>query len=75
MYRGTDVPSLTGTYLYGDYCSGEIRGFRLKHGEAAGDALLIDSGLNITSFGEDDDGEIYVITQRGRIYRLTTAAP
>ena len=75
VYRGTDVPSLTGTYLYGDYCSGEIRGFRFENGEAAGDALLIDSGLNITSFGEDQDGENYVLTQRGRIYRLIADAP
>ena len=74
-YRGADIPSLTATYLYGDYCSGEIRGFRFENGEAAGDALLIDSGLNITSFGEDQDGENYVLTQRGRIYRLIADAP
>ncbi|MCH9017443.1 MAG: PQQ-dependent sugar dehydrogenase [Chloroflexi bacterium] len=75
VYRGTSIPSLAGTYLYGDYCSGEIRGFRFENGEAAGDAMLIDSGLNITSFGEDRNGEVYVLTQRGRIYRLTAAAP
>ena len=75
VYRGTGIPSLTGTYLYGDYCSGEIRGFRFENGEARGDALLIDSGLNITSFGEDRNGEIYVLTQRGRIYRMTAAGP
>ena len=75
VYRGTDVPSLTGTYLYGDYCSGEIRGFRFEGGEADDDALLIDSGLDITSFSEDQDGEIYVLTQRGRIYRVTATSP
>jgi len=75
VYRGTSIPSLAGTYLYGDYCSGEIRGFRFENGLAGGDALLIDSGLNITSFGEDRDGEIYVLTQRGRIYRLVVDAP
>ncbi|MCI0844556.1 MAG: PQQ-dependent sugar dehydrogenase [Chloroflexi bacterium] len=75
VYRGTSIPSLAGTYLYGDYCSGEIRGFRFENGEAAGDSLLIDSGLNITSFGEDRDGEVYVLTQRGRIYRLVVDAP
>ena len=71
VYRGTDIPSLTGTYLYGDFCSGEIRGFRFRNNEATGDTLLIDSGLNITSFGEDNKGELYVLTQRGRIYKLT----
>jgi len=35
-----------------------------------GDQLLVDSGLNITSFGEDQNGEIYVLTIRGGIYHL-----
>ena len=71
VYRGKEIPALNGTYLYGDYCSGEIRGFRFQNNEATGDKLLIDSGLNITSFGEDRNGELYVVTQRGRIYKLT----
>jgi glucose/arabinose dehydrogenase len=75
VYRGADAPSLTGTYIYGDYCSGEIRGFRFENGAAAGDTLLVDSGLNITSFGEDHNGEVYVLTQRGRVYRLAEASP
>ena len=71
VYRGTGIPSLAGTYLYGDFCSGEVRRFRFQNNEATGDTLLIDSGLNITSFGQDRKGEIYVLTQRGRIYKLT----
>jgi len=67
VYRGANIPGLSGFYVYGDYCSGEIRGF---HHEA-GDSLLVDSGLRITSFGEDQTGEIYALTQSGEIHRLT----
>ncbi|MCH8296911.1 MAG: PQQ-dependent sugar dehydrogenase [Chloroflexi bacterium] len=70
VYRGSAIPALTGTYLYGDFCSGEVHGFRFENGEATGHSLLIDSGLMITSFGEDRDGEIYVLTIRGGIYRM-----
>ena len=70
VYRGTEIPRLNGTYIYGDYCSGEVHGFRIEIGEATGHSRLIDSGLNITSFGEDSQGEIYSLTRRGGIYRL-----
>ena len=61
---------MNGTYISGDYCSGEVHGFRIEIGEATGHSRLIDSGLNITSFGEDSQGKIYALTQRGAIYRL-----
>ncbi|MCH7736381.1 MAG: PQQ-dependent sugar dehydrogenase [Chloroflexi bacterium] len=70
VYRGKDIPSLTGTYIYGDFCSGEVLGFRFENGEVTGHSLLIDSGIMITSFGEDRGGEIYVVTLRGGIYLL-----
>ncbi len=70
VYRGTRIPSLAGAYLYGDFCSGEVHGFRYGNNEVIGHALLIDSGLMITSFGEDSDGEIYVLSQEGGIYML-----
>ena len=70
VYRGTEIPSLAGTYLYGDFCSGEVHGFRFENGEAVGHSLLVDSGFMITSFGEDEQGEIYALSQGGGIYRL-----
>ena len=70
VYRGTTIPSLAGTYLYGDFCSGEIHGIRFENGEVVEHNLLVDSGLEITSFGEDENGEIYVLSQNGGIYRL-----
>ena len=70
VYRGTEIPALAGTYIYGDFCSGEVYGFRFENGEVAGHSLLVDSGLMITSFGEDRDGEIYLLSLDGGIYRL-----
>ncbi|MEE8464893.1 MAG: PQQ-dependent sugar dehydrogenase [Dehalococcoidia bacterium] len=75
VYRGAGIPSLNGAYLYGDFCSGEIHAFRFSNGEVAGHRLLVDSGLSITSFGEDESGEIYVLSQDGGIYRLTMIVP
>ena len=75
VYRGTRIPSLNGTYLYGDFCSGEIHGFRIENGDVIEHRLMVDSGLRITSFGEDEKGEIYVLSQNDGIYRLIGALP
>jgi glucose/arabinose dehydrogenase len=65
VYRGRRIPSLAGTYVYGDYCSGEIFGFA---GGAA--RVLLATGLPISSFGEDHAGELYVVDLRGTVHRL-----
>ena len=70
VYRGTEIPRLHGTHIYGNYRSGKVRGFRIEIGEATGHSRLIDSDRNVTSFGEDNEGETYALTQRGGIYRL-----
>ena len=65
VYRGADMPSLEGTYLFGDYCSGEIFGFR-----DGKQTVLLETDLQITSFGEDEKGELYVINHNGSIHRI-----
>jgi glucose/arabinose dehydrogenase len=69
VYRGAAMPRLVGTYLFGDYCSGEI--FGLRQGEIV---LLLESGLRIASFGEDASGEVYVVDHGGAIYRIVGGA-
>jgi uncharacterized protein (TIGR03437 family) len=59
VYRGQRVPRLRGVYLFGDYCSGRIWGF-----DAAGLRVLLPSGFSITTFGQDEAGEIYVADAR-----------
>jgi glucose/arabinose dehydrogenase len=71
VYRGSRQSLPYGAYIYGDYCSGEI--FMFQGGPAN---VILDTNLNISSFGEDESGEIYVVGLGGSISRLAgTAAP
>lgn len=65
VYRGTQASLPFGAYVYGDFCSGEI--FMLKAGVQT---LLADTLLQISSFGEDEAGEIYVTSLSGSVFRL-----
>jgi glucose/arabinose dehydrogenase len=70
VYRGRILPSLIGTYVYGDFCSGEI--FALNKGETVNEPRQIfKSSLQISSFGEDATGELYVLDHKGGIYRIS----
>ena len=72
VYRGRRFPSLRGTYIYGDYCTGRIWGVRREAGRWV-NRLLLDSDLSISTFGEDEAGEIYAADHAGGgIYRLET---
>ncbi|MGH6899542.1 MAG: PQQ-dependent sugar dehydrogenase [Geminicoccaceae bacterium] len=68
FYRGREVPALKGTYVFGDYCSGEIFGLRKRER-----SVLLDTDLSISSFGEDAAGELYVVDHGGAIYRIEAA--
>lgn len=74
VYRGTRIPALRGAYVYGDYCSGEIFGFVPGvHGPADGARVLLATGLSISSFGQDQDGELYVVGHEGSVHRIVAA--
>ena len=72
VYRGRNLPALQGSYVFGDYCSGEIFAVPIWKGVAAGreSRVLRKSGMRISSFGEDEAGEVYVIDHRGGLNRL-----
>ncbi len=70
VYRGSRVPSLRGAYLYGDFCSGRIWGLVYDGQEVSDNRLLLDSSLRISSFGEDEAGELYILSFDRKIYRL-----
>ena len=56
VYRGSAIPGLGGRYLFGDECSGRIR--VLTPGpDAANTSILLSTNLQLTSFGQDDQGE------------------
>jgi len=74
VYRGRNSASLRGMYLYGDYCSGKIWGVR-READAWVNRLLLDSDLTISTFGEDENGEVYVADHpRGDVYRIQASS-
>jgi glucose/arabinose dehydrogenase len=70
VYRGDQITSLQGYYIYGDYCSGDIWALAYDGNVVIENILLVDSGLNITSFGEDLAGNLYILDRGGGIYTL-----
>lgn len=74
VYRGKKMPNLCGVYIYGDYGTGHIWGMRTDGKKIIKHKLLIkSSGLNIASFGEDEDGELYVVDLNGTIAQIVAA--
>lgn len=71
VYRGSTMPEIAGHYFYSDYCLGYLKSFRYDNGTAA-DARTWSVGSlgNITSFGEDASGELYMTSSNGRVYKL-----
>ncbi|MBN2550907.1 MAG: PQQ-dependent sugar dehydrogenase [Anaerolineales bacterium] len=71
VYRGTSLPAMQGVYLYGDYCSGNIWGLKQSANGSWENRLLFQGIGAISSFGEDEAGEVYLVDHRGNIFRLT----
>jgi len=72
VYRGSDFPDLVGQYIFGDFVTGRI--WRVPADAAQGTAPveLARTMLNISSFGEGTDGELYVVDYRGGLYRIVS---
>ena len=60
VYRGEASPSLMGGYIFGDFCSGTIWGIDAGSRDFTEPVELLQSGLSISSFGLDEDAELYV---------------
>ena len=70
VYRGTRLPDLVGAYVYGDWSTGRVWGIKHDGKKAAWHRELVDTPFNITGFGTDHAGELYVIDQVSGFYRL-----
>jgi glucose/arabinose dehydrogenase len=68
VYRGQRATLPLGSYVYGDFCTGEL--FLLQGGAQS---VLQDTTLNVSSFGEDEAGELYVVGLGGTVHRLSTS--
>ena len=72
VVRDPGLPSLSGRYLYGDFCDGRVRAARLSAGGAEGDrALDLPRVGSISSFGDDGRGRVYVTSLDGPVFRFT----
>jgi uncharacterized protein (TIGR03437 family) len=75
LYRGKRWPALRGWYIFADYCSGNLWALQLQNSAAAAQ-IVMRSGFNITSFGEDEQGELYFADAgEGAIYQLASGNP
>ena len=72
VYRGSRFPALRGLYLYGDFCTGTVWALAQEDGTSA---VVGQTGLSISSFGEDESGELYITDLRaGSVYLVTGRA-
>jgi glucose/arabinose dehydrogenase len=73
VYRGSAAPRLRGRYVYADFCSGELFAFPAGEAQQTGSQtrLLLKTRMRISSFGTDEEGELYVIDHAGGVLRLT----
>jgi len=70
VYRGSAIPALAGTYFYGDLCLKFVKTFNKQSGQFTDPPGLQQTGQSITSFGEDAQGELYVVTSQGGVHRI-----
>jgi len=72
VYRGTAQPALAGGYLFGDYCSGTIWAIDPAGNQLREPAVVGSADGSLSSFGEDEAGELYVTDHAGGgIYRIS----
>jgi glucose/arabinose dehydrogenase len=72
VVRDPNLPALAGRYVYGDLCVGRLRSARLSAGSAQGDRAVpgVAKVDQLSSFGEDARGRVYVMSLNGPVYRL-----
>ncbi len=73
VYRGTAIPGLQGTYVYGDHCSGVVWGLKKNAQGLWENQALFETGWFISAFGVDESNELYLIDLRDEgLYKLVS---
>ncbi len=70
VYRGKVVPAAAGRYFYGDYCSGTVLSLTVRSGKVSRVRREPFTVANLSSFGQDAAGELYLVSLDGAVYRL-----
>ena len=76
VYRGQAIAGLQGAYLFIDHCQGRLIALRPAGGSADGPLKATPLGISaeqVTSFGEDASGELYLLSRAGPLFRLVPA--
>lgn len=71
VYRGVNVPELAGKYIYGDYCSNKIWSLEYDGINPPTNTYLLTATGSLTSFGVDQQNELYLTSFNGKIYKFT----
>jgi glucose/arabinose dehydrogenase len=71
VYRGSAIPNLVNTYVFGDFINGRIWGLRQNSSGAWERTQLAATGKAISSFGRDDSGELYVVDYAGAVWKVS----
>lgn len=69
VYRGATFPALQGIYFFGDFCSGQLGGLR-RTDTGWESTVLLETSHSITSFGEDQSGNLYLMASGGVLYQI-----
>jgi glucose/arabinose dehydrogenase len=73
VYRGSKIPGLAGDYVFSDYCDSTIRAIKERGGKVTDQRDLGVKANQVTAFGQDQDGELYVLSQGDGVQRLDPA--
>ncbi|MEM7456229.1 MAG: PQQ-dependent sugar dehydrogenase [Planctomycetota bacterium] len=74
VYRGRMFPELDGSYFYGDYVTGNLWRITKTNDGSWNNELVRRTGRSIAAFGEDDGGEVFLLSFDGGIYRIVPTA-
>jgi hypothetical protein len=76
VYRGRAIPELAGHYFYSDYCTSFLKSFIYTNSKATEQRVWdVREVGNVLSFGEDAAGELYILSDKGSVYRLVKEHP
>ena len=73
VYRGSAIPDMVGWYVFGDFSTGRLFGIREGSSVGVTPEVFGETGLQIVSFGQSDNGELYVLHFGGAIHQITDA--